>query len=77
MLVETSKGKKVLSSDARLHLEKLQLNKAKREERLKPQTYLEGEKELFLLEEERRILAEKIKKKEEILRLQRELDDIS
>lgn len=60
-LVETANGKKVLSSDAHLHLEKLQLRKkAKAEEKLKLHSRIDNEKELQLLEEERRILPEKI-----------------
>lgn len=77
-LVEMAKGKKVLSSDARLHLKKLQLrNKTKMKENLKLRSGIDNEKELQLLQEERRILAKKIKKKREILRLQRELEDVS
>lgn len=77
-LVETSKGKRVLSSDARMHLEKLQRQKKKDEEDgTNPEGLDEVDEELKMLEKERRILAEKIKRKNEIMRLQKEFSDVS
>lgn len=77
-LIETSTGKKVLSSDIRLHLEKIQLQQKEEEEKkVKKQDIGVVDDELRTLETERKLLAEKIRKKKEILRLQCELSDVS
>lgn len=58
--METSKGKKELYSDARLHLEKLQRQRKKNKEKnMIPQALGGEDEELQVLEKERRILAEK------------------
>lgn len=75
-LVLTSQGKKVLSSDACLHLEKIKLQKKVAMTEIISKMN-EVENELKMLDKERRILAEKIKQKREILRLQKELEDVS
>lgn len=77
-LVETATGKRVLSSDVRLHLEKLQRQQKEDEEKDKrKQIVTTVNDELRSLDLERQLLAEKIKKKKEILRLQKELSDVS
>ncbi|KAK1378355.1 hypothetical protein POM88_025099 [Heracleum sosnowskyi] len=74
MLVETTQGKKVLSSDARLHSEKIKLRKQQNVDVEDENPDEVVDPELVLLEKERRILLEKVRRKQEIARLQRELD---
>lgn len=76
-LVLTPQGKKVLSSDARLHLEKIKSKNKAPETNDVPEARYEVNEELLRLDKERRILAEKVKQKKEIPRLQKEIEDIS
>ncbi|KAL8098061.1 hypothetical protein AgCh_030993 [Apium graveolens] len=69
--VQTSKGKKVLSSDMRLHLEKKERLKAQNQEN--PEDSLDSDEELEFLEHEAQRLQAKLERKREIHRLRREL----
>ncbi|KAL8155745.1 hypothetical protein AgCh_000956 [Apium graveolens] len=69
--VQTSKGKKVLSSDIRLHSEKKERLKAQNQEN--PEDPLDSDEELEFLEHEARRLQAKLERKREIHRLRREL----
>ncbi|KAL8110540.1 hypothetical protein AgCh_026314 [Apium graveolens] len=72
--VHTSKGKKVLSSDIRLHLEKKErLNDQNQENPEEPEEPFDSDEELELLERETRRLQAKLERKREIHRLRREL----
>lgn len=67
-----------MSSDVRLHLEKLQ--RQQKTDEANNKTKLDDnivDDELRTLETERKLLAVKIRKKREILRLQREFSDVS
>lgn len=73
--VHTETGKKVLSSDMRLHLQKLRQRKDQREAEL-----VQGncsDEELKLLEQETKRLQDKLEKHKEIRRLQMELQQTS
>lgn len=77
-LVETATEKKVLSSDIRLYLEKLQCQqRLDEEDKTRKQTDGVVDDELRTLETELKLLAEKIGKKKEILGLQREFSNVS
>ncbi|KAL8117080.1 hypothetical protein AgCh_023316 [Apium graveolens] len=72
--IQTSRGKNVLSSDMRLHLEKKERLKAQNQENPKePEEPFDSNEELELLERETRRLQAKLERKCEIHRLRREL----
>lgn len=71
----TETGKRVLSSDMRLHLQKLRQLKVQREAELEQGNC--SDEELRLLEQETRRLQEKLEKHKEIRRLQLELQQTS
>ena len=75
-LVKTAQGKSVLSSDIRLHLEKVkaQTQQAQEEEQ---RDLIETDGELARLDKERRVLQAKVRQRKEIQRLQLELEHAS
>ncbi|KAL8095686.1 hypothetical protein AgCh_036903 [Apium graveolens] len=76
-MVEAWTGQKVQSGEMRLHLDKTQLNKDMFSDVAEEQAQNEGNEELQLLEQKRRLLSEKIKRIKEIIRLQREFSEMS
>ena len=72
-MVKTAQGKSVLSSDIRLHLEKVkaQTQQAQEEEQ---RDLIETDDELARLDKERRVLQAKVRQRKEIQRLQQELE---
>lgn len=71
--VVTVEGEHVLSSDVRLHLDKLKVRKTNLEAAQLVPRAAEEDEELEAFEKERRILERKLEKQKEIKRLQLEL----
>lgn len=80
-VVLTPQGKKVLSCDVRLHPERIKQRRRVSDEKELSRAYFEKDaeedEELHHLDRERKLLAEKIKKRKEIMKLQKELAEIS
>ena len=74
-LVKTAQGRSVLTSDIRLHLEKVKAQQNPREQRRMSSTEMDDE--LARLDKERRILEAKVRQRKTIHRLQEELDRVS
>lgn len=75
--VLTPQGNQLLMSDARLHLEKIKLKNKAQDEQTTTNNEVKVDDELRRLDLERKMLIEKVKQKNEIARLQKELAEVS